>query len=381
MISSTINTRVIADAMKKRGLTQTALASELGVSREAVSKWIRGESKPRPAKVLRIARLLELSFDEIYQDVAFESPAVAFRKKGSAKTTDEHVQRAQDMGLLLRNLVDYLPFDTLSYPAAFMKPSTDYEYVSHAARQIRKRMNLSAESVDFKNIIEFFAEVHAVLIPVMWGRKNQHENALHVFLPNSNTSWIYLNLDTKIMDFKFWMAHELAHVKTPTLDEADSELFADRFAAELLFPASIADRYLDELSNAPGPGAFVNKVRDIATGFVISPVTIFEQVNRAAELRGKQRFEVDIHPATANFNKQFKEVNEILFETASPSAHNYVRVCKDVFQTPIFDALEHFLIDSGKGTSFVQRALNIGVLDAKQLYRALIGNARKEDTA
>lgn len=43
--------------MQDQGLTQESLASRLGVSQAAVSRWIRG-SQPRPAQALRLAHAL-----------------------------------------------------------------------------------------------------------------------------------------------------------------------------------------------------------------------------------------------------------------------------------------------------------------------------------
>jgi hypothetical protein len=45
-----------------------------------------------------------------------------------------------------------------------------------------------------------------VLIPVFHGRREHHENAFHIFLPASKTTWIFLNLDSNLHDFKFWIA-------------------------------------------------------------------------------------------------------------------------------------------------------------------------------
>lgn len=57
------------------------------------------------------------------------------------------------------------------------------------------------------------------------------------FLPESDTTWVYLNLDTNVHDLKFWMAHELGHCLSPSLTGTEvAEDFADAFAGALLFP-------------------------------------------------------------------------------------------------------------------------------------------------
>jgi hypothetical protein len=46
---------------------------------------------------------------------------------------------------------------------------------------------------------------HAVLVPVLWGAREHHGNALNIYLPDSQTTWVFVNLDSNIVDFKFWM--------------------------------------------------------------------------------------------------------------------------------------------------------------------------------
>ena len=50
---------------KDKGLTQEQLASELGVTRQAVSKWERAESSPDTDNLIRLSKLYEVSLDEL----------------------------------------------------------------------------------------------------------------------------------------------------------------------------------------------------------------------------------------------------------------------------------------------------------------------------
>ncbi|WP_245710987.1 hypothetical protein [Thorsellia anophelis] len=75
----------------------------------------------------------------------------------------------------------------------------------------------------------------------MWGAKQRHENAVYIHLPDSGSTWGYLNLKTNIRDFKFWMTYELDHSLSATLESDDAENFADAFAASLLYPHELAE--------------------------------------------------------------------------------------------------------------------------------------------
>lgn len=53
------------------------------------------------------------------------------------------------------------------------------------------------EPIHFQHLINHYRKAQAVIIPVMWGRKTKHQNALHIHLPDSRTTWVYLNLDVR----------------------------------------------------------------------------------------------------------------------------------------------------------------------------------------
>ena len=53
----------IYQCRKKAGLSQEALAAQLGVSRQAVSKWELGTAEPEPAKLKLLADTFHVSVD------------------------------------------------------------------------------------------------------------------------------------------------------------------------------------------------------------------------------------------------------------------------------------------------------------------------------
>lgn len=70
----------LAARRKEAGLSQEALAEQLGVSRQAVSKWERSESSPDTDNLIALAKLYGVSLDDllyvdssIEDDVAFEA--------------------------------------------------------------------------------------------------------------------------------------------------------------------------------------------------------------------------------------------------------------------------------------------------------------------
>ena len=58
----------LAEARKKQNLTQEQLAERLGVTRQAVSRWESDAAYPETDKLVRMARLLNVSCDYLLRD-------------------------------------------------------------------------------------------------------------------------------------------------------------------------------------------------------------------------------------------------------------------------------------------------------------------------
>ncbi|TVP11583.1 helix-turn-helix domain-containing protein [Shewanella sp. MSW] len=380
-MQKSLNIANAASAMEEKGLSQTAVAESLSVSREAVSQWLSSKSFPRPNKLLQLGKLLGLSLDElVVKDDPF-APKVAFRKMRGTKTKDHHIEKAQEIGRFLYHLVPYLPFDTIEMPPVLKSPSCDYRYLRTVTAKVREDINLDlVECVDFTHLIRRFSELQAVVVPVMWGAKQRHENAVHIHLPESGSTWVYLNLDTNIHDFKFWMAHELGHCLSPSLDGEIAEDFADAFAASLLYPHELAEKSYKTISAQVSPAAKITHVIDLADQLVISPWTVIGQVNKYAEFSGLPKIQLSksaFPGAVTNFNKKYKNLSEALFgaaeldEHGKPSARDYIEGTGGAFETPFFDMLRRYLKDHDKGPGYVQTVLDMPLLDARSIHAEL----------
>jgi transcriptional regulator with XRE-family HTH domain len=307
-----LNVDLIESCLQEQGQNQAGLAKSLGVSREIVSQWLKNKKTPTPKNVLQLSRLLNLHYKQIFLSAPNSEPRVAFRKKGNAKTTEKHIDRAMAMGNLLKQLVPFLPFDNLSSPPILKNPSLDYSYIQRVVSEVRSNLNLKEDHVNIEDLIDCFNSLHAVIIPVLWGAKKNHENALHIYLPDSMTTWVYLNLDTKIHDFKFWMLHELGHTKSPSLTGDEGENFSDRFAGAFLFPDYLAKREYEHLRRIPTPGSKVNRIIETADSLTISPFTVLGETNEYAKSENLPQINLKIGGAATNLTKKFKLVSEAI---------------------------------------------------------------------
>jgi transcriptional regulator with XRE-family HTH domain len=365
-----LNVTNIRKAMESLGINQADLAKMMTVSRESVSNWLNQEKFPRASKLLIMSKILKLGFGELVIQEQAPAPIIAFRTNKKKRVSTEKELNANDTGHMLRMLLPYL--DTTVFSAPFTKaPSLEYDYIQKVAKEVRRRVNLSSGVMEISHIMELYDEFHIVLIPVLWGEKG--DNGLYIKLPEDEITFIYANLEKYIADFKFWMLHELAHAMTIELDGEDSELFADYLAAALLFPGTSAKEVYHDLEKIRIVGAKVNKIKEIAMDYMISPFTVLNEVNKYAKSVSLPTIVVAIGGAVTNFNKSVGLLSNHLFDGVSPSPEKYMEVCRKTFKSKFFVALARYLQETGADAGVVHRLMNIPIADAKGVHN-ILGN-------
>lgn len=368
-----IHSESIKTALAKRGWTQDQLAEAIGESAQVVSNWMQGKNFPRPAKLLKLATTLKLGFDQLVKPDE-DQPVIAFRKKAGAKTTDEHIVKAMAMGALLKPLVTHLP-ERRALHTSLSVPSTAYAALQAAVAQVRERLAVGSHAVlKYEHLIQEFKLNDAVLVPVLWGEKKNHKNALHILLPSERVTFVYLNLDTHLEDFKFWMAHELAHVYTPDLAGTDEgEDFADAFAGALLFPQNCAEATYAKAVKASA-SATLGVLLASATEHSISINTVYLQVQAYAKAKGFTLLTMDQRQLHSKRNSvRSSLVSEALFQPSPPKADELIAAAERLFQSHFFVALRQMLVEHGTGPGYLQQVLDVGLQDATALHGALLG--------
>jgi len=372
----TLNADGVKLALQGRGWSQKDLAAAMGVSAQSVTNWLTGADFPRPDRLLKLATTLRLRLDQVVIALparAARQPVVAFRRRAATKTTEAHIAKANAMGALLGPLVPHLP-PLRALRTAIAQPSTAYADLQRTVAQTRDKLGLGQQGVlDYATLIGEFAANDAFVVPVLWGAQQHHGNALHILLPAQHVTFVYLNLDTYIEDFKFWMAHELAHVYTPELAGTDpGEDFADAFAGALLFPQPLAAAAYTEAAGAARKTGAIAALQRHSQAHEISLFTVYRQVQahaRAAGLPSLALEEKDVH-AVRN-HRRGPLVSELLFDPLPPEPAAYVAAAHNVFGSEFFNALRRLLHAHGTGPGYVQQLLDIPLSDAAALHQAL----------
>lgn len=368
-----LNGELIRNSLISAGMNQKDLAEQIGVSAQSVTNWLSGNGFPRPAKLLKLGLLLNLTADQLVLRDQSVRPQVAFRKKAGSKTTIERIQHAEHVGMLLRPMVKY--FDSqIHIRPSFRSSHVDTRAIAEAALQTRTQLGKGEKAnIKYDDLIAEFSCCGTALIPVMWGDKEKHKNGLHIHLPKDDFTFIFLNLDTRVEDFKFWMAHELAHVYTPDLAGTnEGEDFADAFAGSLLFSSAMAKVAYEKILVGSSAGAQISILVGIADKHRISALTVFNQVKLYAQ--NNKLTPLKLNDKTVNRARNKKDgkwVSELLFGQSAPSAEKYVKKCREKFNTEFFDAFKKMSAERDVGAGYLQQVLSVTHVEAKELHQVL----------
>lgn len=369
-----LNSNIVREKLSEYGINQTELSSNLNVTKQSVSLWLNNETFPRPAELLKLGKLLKLKYSELVEESNQFEPQVAFRKVGSAKTKDIHLKKAKELGFALENLVEFLPDDMMIKSGELKEPKDEYKYLQSVSTLIRNKFGINKLEVSFDEVINILNSFKAILIPVMLGDKKNHENAIHIFLPKSQTTWIYINLDTKIFDFKFWLAHELGHILSPSLKEKESEDFADNFAGAFLFPAEAAQKEYYSLIKLNDATKIISSIIKTAEQLIISPITILTQVNQFAKRNNLEEIELgnSFYAANTNFNKNYELISDNLFQNKRPTVSEYIKICETTFETIFFKLLKDYNLKYKLNANYISSLINISYIDSVEIFNYIV---------
>lgn len=368
-----------AEALREKGLNASQVAAKLGVSRECVSKWLQGESMPKPDKLLALGVLLGVTYGQLvvrFGDLA--APIVHFRKKQNRVPDREDMEVTDSIADFVKHVAKYSPAGEGITISPLTNPKSDYEYAAVAANYFRRQLNLPTV-IKSENLVQWFKLFGINLIPAFWGDEEYYGNALRISLPGRST-WVVLNLDSKVSDFLFWMAHEIGHSIAPSLDGDMAEEFADHFAEALLFPPAEADTLYASLPATRG--ANVGTIIKTAHKWHVSPYTILKALQWAERRSEKVKTCLPngrtVMSAASRGRVSEQTVAEIVFNGKSPTPESFISKSESWLKTSFFEALSTYLTQ-GTGDNLpigsVSHLFGISPDDAYGVIKHLAGRS------
>jgi len=369
-----LNSNIVKEKLVEYGISQTSLSSSLGISKQSVSLWLKNETFPRPAELLKLGKFLKLKYSELVEENKEFEPQVAFRKVGTAKTKEIHIKKAKELGYALENLVEFLPDEMMIKSGELKEPKNEYKYLQSVSSLMRNKFGINKLEVSFDEVINILNSFKAILIPVMLGDKKNHENAIHIFLPKSQTTWIYINLDTKIFDFKFWLANELGHILSPSLKEKEAEDFADNFAGAFLFPEEAAQKKYYSFFKLKDAAKIISSIIKTAEELIISPITILTQVNQFAKRNNLEEIDLgnSFYAANTNFSKNYELISDNLFQNKKPTVSEFIKISETTFETIFFKLLKDYNLKYKLNANYISSLINIPYIDSVEIFNYIV---------
>lgn len=233
------NPRALVLGRGVREMTQSDLATALGVTQPAVSQWEKGLRVPEPEQIERIAEALDvLPMSLTDSSVAMTTPM--FRASGvNSKRDERRIEgRIEQARLAVSRILGEVVFNpTLPWPSTHDPLSSDPD---EAATNLRRVWRIPPGPI--RDLTAYIEAAGTVLFKVDFS--HDKVDAAYAHPRRDATRWIALNtLTTDGARQRLTVAHELGHAvlhhwdafNVPTEDEREAQAFA--FSLALLVPA------------------------------------------------------------------------------------------------------------------------------------------------
>ncbi len=230
----------LISARKMAGLSLDALALKTGpmISKQALSKYEKGQINPRSDVLLSLAKALNVKADYFFRSETISISGVEFRKRSRLTKKDEDRVKYQTIDFLQR----YLEIETiLDIPIAFKNPVTQNTVSNHddielAAMEIRKNWGLGDGPIP--HLIELLEDKGFKIYEVE--AKNDFDG-LSGFIEGKGVPVITIFKNGDLPRKRFTIAHELGHLLLDfsNVNDAKPEKLCHTFAGALLLPKDV----------------------------------------------------------------------------------------------------------------------------------------------
>jgi Zn-dependent peptidase ImmA (M78 family)/DNA-binding XRE family transcriptional regulator len=226
----------IKQARKRRKLSQRALAEQIDVSHNAISKYERGINKPGSDVLLQIAEALDLDVSFFLRPVRVGSIEPAYRKLSKLKKSseDQLIERIRDW------LERYLEAEEIAEPepAAFNMPDgfpwtvASMGDAEAASLALREAWNLGTDPIeDMTSVLED----HGIRVGLIEADEGFDACTFRAEI-NGSVPVIVTRSGLPGDRQRFSLAHELGHLLLAIDDDLKEETVCNRFAGALLAP-------------------------------------------------------------------------------------------------------------------------------------------------
>jgi Zn-dependent peptidase ImmA (M78 family)/DNA-binding XRE family transcriptional regulator len=230
----------LKSARKIAMLSQEELSTKLDseISKQAISKYEKGQMLPSVANLGKIARALKVDLEYFFQKKQIELAPIEFRKKSTTSqkfiaSIEEQAKYFLERYIDIEDLLqEHIKFKSPIPEELLIQGIDDNDSIERAAMYLREKWNLGEDPI--KNVIELL-EDQGVKVFELEGDEKFDGLATHY----DHNILIVVNKNFDFLRKRFTLLHELAHIVlhiNPSLELKAKEIICHKFAGAVLMP-------------------------------------------------------------------------------------------------------------------------------------------------
>jgi len=241
-------------ARKAAGLSMRALATQVGVSANAIKKYEHGENMPSSGKLLKMAKALGVRTEYFFRPIKVEISGIEYRKRASTpqkildRIDGDVWEQAERWAELLNLYPDSdMPVPYFALPKGLPRQITSYEALEGIAKHVREIWQLGQNPIP--DLVDTLESKGIMVITTHVAVDTKFDGLAGSM---GKTPLIVISQHQPGDRQRFTLAHELGHliVHGRLADGLDEEKACNRFAGAFLLPEESVKQHLGNHRNA-----------------------------------------------------------------------------------------------------------------------------------
>ncbi|MCJ7681574.1 MAG: helix-turn-helix domain-containing protein [Candidatus Aminicenantes bacterium] len=310
------NGKLLKSLANNRKISLQVIADHIGVSRQTVNDWIRGQI-PKGNHLLMLCSLLDVDPDDFFRpNVEKHITLPLHRVRGAAKVTDtvedQAMTLAKDYLNLFRNHKNTNVLPVIRSADSEPSDARTIAELLRAGPGIKSDFPLDMDST-FR--LADYLGIYLIFKTFPPGIKS------YAFYTNiEKHRVIFINKSTNVLDLIFPLLHEYIHavrddVVVGEYYEKEEERFCDLVANYVQFPEAYVELVYTAVQNLE-PGSQVNMLKSFAARYRHSLVGIVEAIKLL-----DPAFDLDVYAANTNLKKEFSAVGDMFLNENDPAVY------------------------------------------------------------
>ncbi|MBC7407358.1 MAG: helix-turn-helix domain-containing protein [Arcicella sp.] len=333
----------IKNARDLRGVSQQEIADFIGVSKQMISKYEKGDSIPNSTNLLKLSKYLNVKIDYFFKPSKIELGTINFRKTSSFSI--KKIESLKQQTKL--NLENYLEIENLLQINSDFQNSIKNETikslddVERIVLKLRSDWEIGLDPVH--NIIQLLEDFEIKVIELL--DVDETFDGLATFV-DKKFPVIVINGKFSVERKRFTLLHELGHLllNLPECSLKEEEKFCNKFASEFLFPKKMVLREFGLVRDKISLTELIEVQKKYGIGI---PEIIHRLVDSNIFSANRQ---VEFYKKI-NCNPSLKrEVNLERFQTPEKSSR---------FEQLVYRALSQEIISFSKASSLLNQSINL----------------------